>query len=101
MTTTRTVIVTGSSSGIGLGIARAIYEDGGNVVLNGRDSAKLESVAIALGSPDRVAHVPGDMGMSATGEALARAAIDRFGRRMGVSIATAALRSGIPPVARH
>jgi NAD(P)-dependent dehydrogenase (short-subunit alcohol dehydrogenase family) len=36
-----TTIITGSSSGIGLEIARALLHDGANVVLNGRDPEKL------------------------------------------------------------
>ena len=33
---TKTAIITGGSSGMGLGVARAYVERGGNVVLNGR-----------------------------------------------------------------
>ena len=32
---TKTAIITGGSSGMGLGVARAYVERGGNVVLNG------------------------------------------------------------------
>ena len=46
--TTQTVIVTGSSSGIGLDVARSFLKDGANVVLNGRDPEKLAAVAAEL-----------------------------------------------------
>lgn len=75
-----TTIVTGSSSGIGLDIARAFLRKGGNVVINGRDSEKLSSIAGELGAEARVAAVPGDIGNGETGEALVRAAVERFGR---------------------
>ncbi len=37
---TKTAIITGGSSGLGLGVARAYVERGGNVVLNGRTESK-------------------------------------------------------------
>ncbi|MEV6321835.1 SDR family oxidoreductase [Nocardia sp. NPDC051787] len=75
----KTVIVTGSSSGIGRDIARAFVERGDNVVLNGRDTAKLSRVAAELGAPKRVAMVVGDIGAPATGATLVHAAVERFG----------------------
>lgn len=80
MSQTPTIIITGSSSGIGLDIARAFVKDGANVVLNGRDPDKLAAVAAELGAPKRVASVAGNIGDRATGEALVQTAIDRFGR---------------------
>ncbi|MCX5208824.1 SDR family oxidoreductase [Kitasatospora sp. NBC_00240] len=77
---TPTVIVTGSSSGIGLDIARGFLEQGANVVLNGRDPERLAKAAALLGQPDRVAQVTGGIGAAATGEALVRTAVERFGR---------------------
>ncbi|MCB1792693.1 MAG: SDR family oxidoreductase [Gammaproteobacteria bacterium] len=77
---TQTVIVTGSSSGIGLDVARSFLEDGANVVLNGRNADKLAAVAAELGEPRRVAAVAGGIGERTTGEALARTAVERFGR---------------------
>jgi NAD(P)-dependent dehydrogenase (short-subunit alcohol dehydrogenase family) len=79
-TKNRTVIVTGSSSGIGLDIARTFLQEGANVVLNGRDAKKLDAVASELDAPDRVATVVGNIGERATGEALARTAVERFGQ---------------------
>lgn len=80
MANQKTVIITGSSSGIGLDLASAFLERGANVVINGRDAAKLSAVEARLGVPGRIASVAGDIGNPRTGEALADAAIDRFGR---------------------
>lgn len=76
----RTVIVTGSSSGIGLDIARAFRKDGASVVINGRDPEKLAAVTMELGAPDQVAPVAGNIGDRKTAEALVRTAVERFGR---------------------
>lgn len=46
--TGRRALVTGSSQGIGLEIARALAQAGARLVLNGRDSAKLERAAQEL-----------------------------------------------------
>ena len=43
----RTAIVTGSTSGIGLGIAHALAAAGANVVLNGRGSEEENAEIIA------------------------------------------------------
>tara|TARA_R110002072_G_scaffold80149_2_gene184355 strand:+ start:11060 stop:11800 length:741 start_codon:yes stop_codon:yes gene_type:complete len=75
-----TAIVTGSSSGIGLEVARGLLGRGGNVVVNGRDAKKLSRIASQLGAEERVAAVPGDIGDVATGAALVRTAVERFGR---------------------
>ncbi|MGW0249489.1 SDR family NAD(P)-dependent oxidoreductase [Nocardia goodfellowii] len=76
----KTVIVTGSSSGIGRDIARGFVARGDNVVLNGRDPAKLAAVAAALDAPDQLAQVIGDIGSAATASELVRTAVERFGR---------------------
>jgi NAD(P)-dependent dehydrogenase (short-subunit alcohol dehydrogenase family) len=75
----RTVIVTGASSGIGLSVARALVERGDHVVLNGRDPSKLAAAVEGLGAPERTAGVPGDIGDPATGGVLVRNAVSRFG----------------------
>ena len=44
----KTALVTGSSAGLGFGMARGLASAGAAVVLNGRDAAKLEAAAKAL-----------------------------------------------------
>lgn len=75
----QTTIITGSSSGIGLELARRLLRDGGNVVLNGRDAKKLSSVTVELAEPERIAFVAGNIGERGTGEALVHVAVERFG----------------------
>jgi gluconate 5-dehydrogenase len=48
--TGRTALVTGSSQGLGLALARGLAQAGAAVVLNGRDEAKLARAAAELGS---------------------------------------------------
>lgn len=44
----RTALVTASSQGLGLACARALAREGASVTINGRDAARLESVARVL-----------------------------------------------------
>ncbi|RNL78363.1 SDR family NAD(P)-dependent oxidoreductase [Nocardioides marmorisolisilvae] len=76
----RTVIVTGSSSGIGLDLARALVERGDNVVLHGRDEEKLAKAVVQVGGDRQVVAVAGDVRQAKVGESLVRAAVDAFGR---------------------
>lgn len=60
----RTAIVTGSTSGIGLGIARALAGSGANILLNGfGDTAVIGGLVaeIGEGAGVKVAHCPADM----------------------------------------
>jgi NAD(P)-dependent dehydrogenase (short-subunit alcohol dehydrogenase family) len=75
----QTAIVTGSTSGIGLAVARALVDRGDNIVLNGRDPKRLRQAQDDLGAPEQVAGVAGNIGQRRTGSALARTAIERFG----------------------
>jgi NAD(P)-dependent dehydrogenase (short-subunit alcohol dehydrogenase family) len=75
----RTIVVTGSSSGIGLAVARRYYQTGANVILHGRDHAKLRNLLGRFEDRSRVAYVLGDIVDRAVGEALVGAAVERFG----------------------
>ena len=49
----RICLVTGSSRGIGLGVARALAAHGGTVILHGRDEGALRSALTSLKGPGR------------------------------------------------
>ena len=74
-------IVTGGASGIGKEVATRFVAEGGLVVINGRDRAKAEAAVREIDPKGRraVVHV-GDIALPATGEAVVKTAIDRFGR---------------------
>lgn len=75
----KTAIVTGASSGIGRDVARGFLAKGYNVILNGRDTDKLEQVTAELNGNGRVVAVAGDIGDKATSARLIEVARDRFG----------------------
>ncbi len=77
---TKTAVITGASSGLGYSVAEAFVGQGANVVLNGRDEAKLVKAADRLGQPDRVATVIGDITQPETADKIVSAAVERFGR---------------------
>jgi NAD(P)-dependent dehydrogenase (short-subunit alcohol dehydrogenase family) len=91
---TRTAIVTGASSGIGLTLARAFLERGYAVIGNARTLSRLKTASEALGSPDRFVPVEGDIGRPEVAERLFAVALERFGHvdvlvnNAGVFIAT-------------
>jgi len=74
--TGRRALVTGSSQGIGLALARGLAEAGAQVVLNGRDPEKLEAAS---------AGIPGSqtLAVDVTDHAAVRAAIDGFEEEHG------------------
>ena len=45
------VLVTGSSNGIGLAIAKSYLKEGCKVILNGRNKNKLDNTVLEIGSP--------------------------------------------------
>lgn len=74
--TGRRALITGSSQGIGLALARGLQAAGAEVVLNGRDSEKLAMAVSTL---------PGTRSLTfdATDHAAVRAAVDRFEDEVG------------------
>ncbi|HKR89362.1 MAG TPA: SDR family NAD(P)-dependent oxidoreductase [Phenylobacterium sp.] len=72
--------VTGGGSGIGKETAARFVAEGGRVVLNGRDAAKLDAAAREIdASGERVAVSAGDIANPATGAAMVDMAVERFG----------------------
>ncbi|MCI3207944.1 MULTISPECIES: SDR family NAD(P)-dependent oxidoreductase [Pandoraea] len=75
----RTVIITGATSGIGLGLAQAFLRDGYNVVGTGRSGARLEQTAALLAAGERFLPVAGDVADPAAAETAFKKAIEVYG----------------------
>ncbi|QPC90440.1 3-hydroxybutyrate dehydrogenase [Mesorhizobium sp. INR15] len=82
MTTTKTAVVTGSTSGIGLAIAHALAANGHNVIVNSfSDTAADHSVAdvVAKQHGVKAAYIKADMSKPAECRALIARAAEAFG----------------------
>ncbi|AJD44723.1 SDR family oxidoreductase [Rhizobium sp. SEMIA 4085] len=75
--TGRRALVTGSSQGIGLALARGLANAGAEIVLNGRDAAKLAEAASGLGGSTH------QLAFDATDHGAVRAAVDGFEAAIG------------------
>lgn len=80
----RVYVVTGATRGLGFAAARELTADGAKVVLTGRDAARAEEAAAALG-PNAVG-VAADNADPAAAERLIAAAKERFGRFDGILV---------------
>ncbi|MCP2072338.1 UNVERIFIED_ORG: NAD(P)-dependent dehydrogenase (short-subunit alcohol dehydrogenase family) [Pseudomonas lini] len=79
MSLNKTVIITGASSGIGLGLVKAFLDHGYNVVGNARSQSGLDDAAGQLGHPASFIGVAGDVADPATSATLITQAIKAFG----------------------
>jgi 3-oxoacyl-[acyl-carrier protein] reductase len=73
----KVALVTAASSGLGLGSARALSEEGSRVAINGRDAGRLDAATAAL--PGEVLALAADVTDPATPAALVDATVERFG----------------------
>lgn len=76
----KTAVITGSSRGIGFGLARELLQRGANVVVTGRSQEAVDKAVAELGQPERVLGVACDVTAPADVQALWDAAAGRFGR---------------------
>ncbi|MDO8364183.1 MAG: SDR family NAD(P)-dependent oxidoreductase [Actinomycetota bacterium] len=73
-------LVTGSSSGIGAGIARMLADEGVSVVVHGRNLQRLEAVRAGLAANGaQVAAAAGDLATDEGAASVADAALEAFG----------------------
>ena len=77
--TDQRVLVTGSSRGIGFGIAQAFIDTGARVAINGRTERSVSAAIEKLGSGERLLAAPGDIATVAGCELVVKTAGDAFG----------------------
>ncbi len=78
----KTALITGSTSGIGLGIARALAQQGAHIVLNGfgdADEIKALQAALAQDCGVRTIYHPADMSKPLEIAAMMKLATEKFG----------------------
>jgi NAD(P)-dependent dehydrogenase (short-subunit alcohol dehydrogenase family) len=75
----QTILVTGASSGIGLGIAKYFLERGDNVVINSLPDEKLIKAFTDLDGGENIAMVAGDVRNKETGDKMVAVALEKFG----------------------
>jgi 3-hydroxybutyrate dehydrogenase len=78
----RTALITGSTSGIGLGIAKSLAAEGANIILNGFGNPdEIDALRTELSQTYGIqaAHHPADMAKPADIESMMNFAADRFG----------------------
>ena len=78
--TNKVAVITGGSSGIGKEAATQLAAEGAQVVIGGRDEAKLAAAAAEIDSSGQnVAYVAGDIGSPAVAKSLVDTAVSKFG----------------------
>ena len=75
-----TVVITGATSGIGLGLAEAFLQQGYNVVGTGRSSERLQAAAAHLKAGERFLGVAGDAGKPESARQVFEQAVARYGK---------------------
>lgn len=73
-------LVTGSSQGIGYALAQGLLDAGAEVILNGRDTTKLDSAAASINGEAGKVHT---LAFDATDHAAVKAAVDGFEASIG------------------
>jgi NADP-dependent 3-hydroxy acid dehydrogenase YdfG len=76
----KTALVTGGGSGIGLAVARLFLGEGARVAISGRDSRKLQEAARALNGGDRLVVHAADVADPGQVETLVRGVTTQLGR---------------------
>lgn len=74
----KTIIITGASSGIGSAVAREFHEKGWNILANGRDLSRLKSLEDELGD-DRVEILQADIGHKENVDSALSLALKKWG----------------------
>ncbi|WP_294733945.1 SDR family NAD(P)-dependent oxidoreductase [uncultured Flavobacterium sp.] len=76
----KTVIITGASSGIGLAIAKHFIEKGDKVIMNANNPERLKAAYESLGSPQNATYLSGDISKAETGKSLVVLALEKYSR---------------------
>ena len=89
------VLITGSSRGIGYGIAEAFIESGAKIAINGRTSETVDAAMKKLGHNDQLVAAPGDIATVDGCQSLVKTAVDALGG-LDILVNSAGIGAGRP-----
>jgi NAD(P)-dependent dehydrogenase (short-subunit alcohol dehydrogenase family) len=96
-----TALITGTSRGLGLALARSLAADGWQLLIDGRDPTALHVATAELGELTTVYAVPGDVADETHRRLLGRAADDLGGLDLVVHNASTLGVSPLPPLTEY
>ena len=96
----RVCLITGSSRGIGLGVARVFAENGASVILHGRDENVLRRSLATLVDPVKHTYVAADLN-TAQGPRIIAAGFLRLQKKLDVLIHSAGVLGSKVPLANY
>lgn len=89
------VLITGSSRGIGYGIAEAFIKSGARIAINGRTPESVATAMEKLGHNDQLIAAPGDIATVAGCQLAVKTAVDAFGG-LDILVNSAGIGAGRP-----
>ncbi|MCP4044496.1 MAG: SDR family oxidoreductase [Gammaproteobacteria bacterium] len=89
------VLITGSSRGIGYGIAEAFIESGARIAINGRTPESVDAAMNKLGHNDQLVAAPGDIATVPGCKSLVKTAVDALGG-LDILVNSAGIGAGRP-----
>jgi 3-oxoacyl-[acyl-carrier protein] reductase len=96
----KTFIISGSSRGIGKSIAQFILEEGGNIIISGRDSSELKKTAreFLTKFPTKVLFIEGDLNNKFVLEKIKNITISKWHKIDGLVANAGSVRPSIGPI---
>lgn len=95
----KVAIVTGSTEGIGLAIAKKLAEDGAKVLISSRKQANVDKAVNELQNmfPNQIAGTVCHVGKEDDRENLVKFCLDKFGGRIDIFVSNAAVNPSVGP----